>query len=77
MVDELGKNGVMVVLDNHVSRPDWCCGDNDGNGFFGDADFYPMEWLQGLAQVATTYKDHPAVSKSLLLLLDYVCLSGF
>ncbi|XP_042035247.1 glycosyl hydrolase 5 family protein-like [Salvia splendens] len=61
VVDELGKSGVMVVLDNHVSRPDWCCGDNDGNGFFGDADFDPMEWLQGLAQVATTYKDHHAV----------------
>ncbi|KAK6137360.1 hypothetical protein DH2020_028895 [Rehmannia glutinosa] len=35
VVDELGRNNLMVVLDNHVSRPDWCCGDDDGNGFFG------------------------------------------
>ncbi|XP_057802744.1 glycosyl hydrolase 5 family protein-like [Salvia miltiorrhiza] len=60
VVDELGKNKVMVVLDNHVSRPTWCCS-GDGNGFFGDADFSPEEWLRGLAAVAKAYKAHPAV----------------
>ncbi|XP_057786961.1 glycosyl hydrolase 5 family protein-like [Salvia miltiorrhiza] len=61
VVSELGKNKVMVVLDNHVSRPTWCCAGNDGNGFFGDAYFDPSEWLQGLAAVATTYKGFPEV----------------
>lgn len=51
-VDELGKQGIMVILDNHVSNPKWCCADNDGNGFFGDADFDPYEWQQGLSHVA-------------------------
>uniref|UniRef100_A0A0E0DF98 Glycoside hydrolase family 5 domain-containing protein n=1 Tax=Oryza meridionalis TaxID=40149 RepID=A0A0E0DF98_9ORYZ len=37
VVSSLGENGVMVILDNHVSKPGWCCGNNDGNGFFGDA----------------------------------------
>lgn len=62
VVNELGKNNLMVVLDNHVSRPGWCCGDNDGNGFFGDADFAPAEWLQGLTAVARAYKGNSAVS---------------
>ncbi|KAK0586369.1 hypothetical protein LWI29_005800 [Acer saccharum] len=41
VVDELGRQGLMVVLDNHVSNPKWCCAEEDGNGFFGDADFDP------------------------------------
>ncbi|KAL1551966.1 cellulase [Salvia divinorum] len=61
VVGELGKNKLMVVLDNHVSRPTWCCAGNDDNGFFGDAYFDPKEWLQGLAAVATTYKGFPQV----------------
>ncbi|KAL9679987.1 hypothetical protein QQ045_017858 [Rhodiola kirilowii] len=56
VVDELGKNGLMVVLDNHVSKPMWCCSDNDGNGFFGDNYFDPTEWVQGLNLVAAKYK---------------------
>ncbi|XP_043706633.1 glycosyl hydrolase 5 family protein-like [Telopea speciosissima] len=55
VVDQLGTNGLMVVLDNHVSRPQWCCGDNDGNGFFGDTYFDPEEWLQGLDIVAKRF----------------------
>ncbi|GER33031.1 glycosyl hydrolase superfamily protein [Striga asiatica] len=61
VVNELGKNNLMVVLDNHVSLPDWCCGPDDGNGFFGDPNFDASEWLQGLAAVARTYKGNPAV----------------
>ncbi|KAL8196259.1 hypothetical protein R6Q57_025259 [Mikania cordata] len=61
VVNELGKVGVMVVLDNHISMPEWCCGDNDGNGFFGDAHFDPGEWVQGLVAVARRYKGNPSV----------------
>ncbi|GJY98554.1 ricin B, lectin domain, glycoside hydrolase [Tanacetum coccineum] len=61
VVNELGKEGLMVVLDNHVSFPKWCCGDNDGNGFFGDEYFDPEEWVQGLVAVAHRYKGNPSV----------------
>ncbi|KAL6501733.1 hypothetical protein OROGR_026866 [Orobanche gracilis] len=61
VVNELGRNSVMVVLDNHVSRPKWCCGYNDGDGFFGDTDFDPFEWLKGLRKVARAYKGNSAV----------------
>lgn len=76
VVNELGAHKVMVVLDNHVSLPKWCCGGEDGNGFFGDEYFDPDEWLQGLSRVAKLYKGIDTVSKfidnfvSVMLLLS-------
>ncbi|XP_024996662.1 uncharacterized protein LOC112529571 [Cynara cardunculus var. scolymus] len=61
VVNELGKGNLMVMLDNHVSLPQWCCGENDGNGFFGDENFDPDEWVQGLVAVAGRYKNNPSV----------------
>ncbi|KAJ4711988.1 Endoglucanase [Melia azedarach] len=52
VVDELGAQGVMVLLDNHLSKPGWCCSNTDGNGFFGDEFFDPDEWLLGLILVS-------------------------
>nr|XP_043630462.1 glycosyl hydrolase 5 family protein-like [Erigeron canadensis] len=61
VVNELGKWNVMVVLDNHVSLPQWCCGFDDGNGFFGDKFFDPDEWVRGLVAVARQYNGNPSV----------------
>uniref|UniRef100_A0A0D9W6A6 Glycoside hydrolase family 5 domain-containing protein n=1 Tax=Leersia perrieri TaxID=77586 RepID=A0A0D9W6A6_9ORYZ len=55
VVSSLGENGVMVILDNHVSKPGWCCGNNDGNGFFGDTYFDPDVWVDGLTKMATMF----------------------
>ncbi|KAL6327852.1 hypothetical protein AAG906_026526 [Vitis piasezkii] len=46
VVDAIGANGLMLVLDNHVSKPMWCCASEDGNGFFGDMFFDPKEWIE-------------------------------
>ncbi|KMZ60197.1 hypothetical protein ZOSMA_5G00600 [Zostera marina] len=61
VVNQLGISGLMVVLDNHVSKPKWCCGREDGNGFFGDTFFDPEEWLQGLDSVARRFCTFPQV----------------
>jgi hypothetical protein len=61
VVSSLGENGVMVILDNHVSKPGWCCGNNDGNGFFGDAYFDPDVWVDGLTKMATMFAAVPSV----------------
>jgi hypothetical protein len=34
VVDALGREGLMVILDNHVSRADWCYAGADGNEFW-------------------------------------------
>ncbi|CAL1375208.1 unnamed protein product [Linum trigynum] len=61
VLDELGRQGVMVDIDNHVSKPMWCCREKDGNGFFGDEYFDPKEWLLGLTVLARRYVYKPQV----------------
>ncbi|CAL5191148.1 unnamed protein product [Lathyrus oleraceus] len=61
VIDEFGKQDMMVLVDNHVSDPKWCCDGNDGNGFFGDKDFDPKEWLEGLSNVVNRVKGKPQV----------------
>ncbi|EOA23742.1 hypothetical protein CARUB_v10016955mg [Capsella rubella] len=51
----LGKHRVMVILDNHISQPGWCCSDNDGNGFFGDKHLNPQVWIKGLKKMASMF----------------------
>jgi endoglucanase len=46
---ELSKQGVVIHLDNHVSKAFWCCGDDDGNGWFGEKYFNVDNWKRGLA----------------------------
>lgn len=57
VVAALKDRDVMVLLDNQVSRPGWCCGDTDGNGFWGDKYLDPESWKTGLKVVATTFKN--------------------
>ena len=49
---ELSKQGVIIHLDNHVSKAFWCCADNDGNGWFGEKFFDVEKWKRGLAFMA-------------------------
>ncbi|KAI4317329.1 hypothetical protein L6164_025205 [Bauhinia variegata] len=55
VVRSLGDNNVMVVLDNHVTQPEWCCSNFDGSGFFGDRYFDPDLWITGLTKMAATF----------------------
>ncbi|KAK7399619.1 hypothetical protein VNO78_10804 [Psophocarpus tetragonolobus] len=61
VVRNLEKNEVMVILDNHVTQPGWCCGSTDGNGFFGDKYFDPNLWILGLTNMATLFKKYTNV----------------
>lgn len=63
VVDSLTTHGIMVVSDNHISQPRWCCSDDDGNGFFGDRYFDPQEWLQGISLAAQSLKGKPVCLK--------------
>ncbi|KAK9751128.1 hypothetical protein RND81_02G244200 [Saponaria officinalis] len=61
VVTSLSNNKVMVILDNHLTVPGWCCSQTDGNGFFGDTYFNPDLWIQGLTKMVTLFKDNPNV----------------
>ncbi|KAK4785074.1 hypothetical protein SAY86_001763 [Trapa natans] len=51
-VERFRHNKLMVVLDNHLTVPGWCCGLNGGNGFFGDKFFDPSLRMKGLNKMA-------------------------
>ncbi|KAE8694778.1 putative Nucleoporin GLE1 [Hibiscus syriacus] len=55
VVSSLGANNLMVILDNHISKPGWCCNNLDDNGFFGDKYFNPDQWITGLTQMAILF----------------------
>lgn len=52
VAQELANQGVIVHLDNHVSRAFWCCGDDDGNGWFGEKYFNVDNWVRGWSFIA-------------------------
>lgn len=60
-MSSLSKKNVMIVLDNHTSKPGWCCSNTDGNGFFGDQYFNPDLWIKGLIKVATIFNNTKSV----------------
>ncbi|KAF2706230.1 glycoside hydrolase family 5 protein [Pleomassaria siparia CBS 279.74] len=49
---ELDKQGIILHLDNHVSKAFWCCGENDGNGWFGEKFFIVENWIRGWSYMA-------------------------
>ncbi|KAL6650910.1 hypothetical protein ACP70R_009835 [Stipagrostis hirtigluma subsp. patula] len=57
VVSALASKGIMVILDNQMTTPGWCCSRTDGNGFFGDKYFDPEEWLKGLSTMAKMFKN--------------------
>ncbi|KAI0473163.1 glycoside hydrolase superfamily [Xylariaceae sp. FL0804] len=70
VIAALWDNGVMTLMDNHVSRAQWCCSFDDGNGWwdkgFGYTDrnsrhFKTQEWLDGLEATARWTTTQPGV----------------
>lgn len=60
VIDELTKEGVVVIINNHTSHAMWCCGyDEDGLWFTDD---YPeSQWLQDWVLMAERYHYNPGV----------------
>lgn len=50
---ELGKQGILLHLDNHMSVAKWCCGAADGNAWFGDSEFDVEKWVRGWSFMAS------------------------
>ncbi|CAF1097852.1 unnamed protein product [Didymodactylos carnosus] len=48
VLDALEQQDILILLDNHVSKAMWCCSDSDGNGFWNDKYFDPIEWENSL-----------------------------
>ncbi|EMF10750.1 glycoside hydrolase family 5 protein [Sphaerulina musiva SO2202] len=57
---ECYKQQLLVHLDNHVSKGEWCCSTGDGNAWFGSEFFNVENWRRGNAFMANHAKSWPA-----------------
>ncbi|KAJ4359451.1 uncharacterized protein N0V89_000004 [Didymosphaeria variabile] len=55
---ELADQGVILHLDNHVSKAFWCCGDDDGNGWFGEKYFNVDNWIRGWSFISSHAREN-------------------
>lgn len=53
--------GLMVVLDNHRSRADWCCDEAHGDGLWYSKQYPESAWIADWKTMASRYRNQPAV----------------
>jgi len=56
VIRALAEARIMVILDNHVSRADWCCSEKDGNGLWYNAEYPEASWLHDWQKIVRHYK---------------------
>ena len=56
VIGALAAAHIMVVLDNHVSRADWCCDEKDGNGLWYNAEYPEAKWLADWQTIVRRYR---------------------
>ncbi len=61
VIAALAHEGLVVVLDNHTSRADWCCSGSDGNGLWYTSDYPEASWLADWRGIVQRYESEPAV----------------
>jgi endoglucanase len=61
VIHALAAAHIMVILDNHVSRADWCCSETDGNGLWYNTEYPETKWLADWQTIVRRYKKVPWV----------------
>lgn len=61
VVKALAREKLLIVLDNHVSRADWCCSETDGNGLWYSNQYPETAWIRDWETIVRRYKKQPHV----------------
>jgi endoglucanase len=61
VIAALGRHGVMVVLDDHRSRADWCCDEVHGDGLWYTRAYPEAAWIADWRTMAARYRRNPDV----------------
>lgn len=61
VIRALADAHIMVILDNHVSRADWCCSEKDLNGLWYNAKYPESIWIKDWQTIVRRYKKQPWV----------------
>lgn len=60
VVDALAAERLMIILDNHNSNAEWCCG-NDGNTLWENAAYPEASWIRDWQNITRRYASQPYV----------------
>jgi endoglucanase len=60
VIDALARQGVVVILDNHMSHAEWCCRP-DTDGLWYGMDYGEKAWLDDWRALVLRYRAQPAV----------------
>ena len=60
VVEALADQGLLVILDNHTSNAEWCCG-NDGNTLWYNGDYPESSWIADWKGMVARFKGVPQV----------------
>ena len=61
VIAALARAHILVILDNHMSRADWCCNETDGNGLWYNAEYPEEKWLADWQTIVRRYARQPWV----------------
>lgn len=59
VIAALARAHIMVILDNHMSRADWCCSETDDNGLWYNREYPEAMWLADWETIARRYRMQP------------------
>jgi len=61
VVEHLTQAGLMVIVNNHVSREGWCCLFSDPEGLWYSSAWNESSWIGSLVGLAARYRHNPLV----------------
>jgi endoglucanase len=61
VIDELGKGGLLVILDNHRSHGEWCCDEAHGDGLWHTPQYPESIWISHWRAMAARHLHRPHV----------------
>lgn len=61
VVHALAREGLMIILDNHMSNANWCCSNTDGNTLWYNAQYPESSWIADWKGMADRYANVPQV----------------
>jgi endoglucanase len=56
VIDALAREHILIILDNHMSRADWCCSESDGNGLWYNPEYPEDKWLADWVTIVRRYQ---------------------
>jgi endoglucanase len=61
VITALARAHILIILDNHMSRADWCCSETDDNGLWYNREYPETKWLADWRALAHRYRKQPWV----------------